>query len=155
MQSSSTKQERRTMTINDAAPTTDAPETLRTTSRAAPKWLAALGLLGGFGAVAASSCCVLPLGLAALGAGAGVLGGVEYLTGWRTPLLALSALAVAGGWAAWRRKGPVVCASGSSCATLRRSRGTLALLLVASVVVTVAASWDYIEPALLKMTRGR
>jgi hypothetical protein len=55
--------------------------------RAAPKpgYLAAIGLATGLGALAASSCCVLPLALAGLGAGASVF---TVLEGPRAPAVA-------------------------------------------------------------------
>jgi mercuric ion transport protein len=121
----------------------------------APRWFAALGVVAGLGAVVASSCCVLPLALAALGAGASVLGGLETVAAWRTPLLSVSALAILGGWGSWWRKRPVACASGTDCASPERSRATLSLLLCASAIVLAAASWAYIDPMLLKLLRGR
>ncbi|MGJ0508867.1 MAG: mercury transporter MerT [Methylocystis sp.] len=97
----------------------------------------------------------MPLGLAALRAGAGVLGGLEAVAEWRTPFLLISALAIIGGWGAWWLKRPVACAFGESCASPQRSRATLALLLCASITMTAAASWGYIDPALLKLFRSR
>jgi mercuric ion transport protein len=122
---------------------------------ASPQWLAAFGLVAGLGAVVASSCCLVPLGLAALGAGASILGGLEVVAAWRVPLLSVSAFAVLGGWGAWWLKHPVACGSGQSCASPRRSRKTLALLLCASAIVAVAASWSYIDPLMLRFIRGR
>lgn len=122
---------------------------------AAPKWFAALGLVAGLGAVVASSCCVIPLGLAALGAGAGVLGGLESVAAWRVPLLLASVVAIGGGWVAWWTKRRVACASNVNCASPARSRATLALLLGASAVVLAAAGWSSIDPVLLALLRGR
>ncbi|KAF2989292.1 mercuric transporter MerT family protein (plasmid) [Methylocystis sp. MJC1] len=142
------------MTINtaqEATPAASSPPGLP----ASPKWFAALGLVAGLGAVVASSCCVIPLGLAALGAGAGILGGLEMIVEWRVPLLSISALAIVGGWGAWWLKRPIACVSGASCASPQHSRATLALLLCASITVLAAASWGYIDPALLKLVRGR
>ena len=143
------------MTINDAAQETTQVVASPPVMPAAPKWFAALGLIAGLGAVVASSCCVIPLGLAAIGAGAGVLGGVEMVAEWRVLFLAVSALAIVGGWGAWWWKRPAACASGSSCASPQQSRATLALLLCASLIVVLAASWGYIDPVLLKLFRGR
>jgi mercuric ion transport protein len=142
------------MTIHTAQEATPAASS-STDLPASPKWFAALGLVAGFGAVVASSCCVIPLGVAALGAGAGILGGLEIIAEWRVPLLSISALAIVGGWGAWWLKRPIACVSGASCASPRRSRATLALLLCASITVLAAASWGYIDPALLKLVRGR
>jgi mercuric ion transport protein len=143
------------MTINDTARETTPATSSSADLPASPKWFAALGLLAGLGAVVASSCCAIPLGLAALGAGAGVLGGLETIAEWRVPLLSISALAIVGGWAAWWVKRPIACASGTGCASPQRSRTTLALLLCASMTVVAAASWGHIDPALLKLVRGR
>jgi mercuric ion transport protein len=121
----------------------------------APKWLAALGFVASLGAVVASSCCVIPLGLAALDAGASVLGGLEAVAAWRIPLLSISALGIIGGWGSWWVKRPTACASGENCASTERSRVTLALLLCASAILLAAASWSYIDPVLLKLLRPR
>lgn len=115
--------------------------------------LATLGIAAGLGAVAASSCCVIPLALGALGAGAGIFSGLEAIAAWRTPMLAVSALAVATAWWSWWRKREAVCMTGSACATPRRSRTTLALLSVASVIMAIAAGWNYLEPVLLRLMR--
>ncbi|MBM3562183.1 MAG: mercury transporter MerT [Alphaproteobacteria bacterium] len=143
------------MTVNDAAqkktPAASAPPAVPASSN----WFAAFGLVAGLGAVVASSCCVIPLGLAALGAGAGVFGGLELIAAWRVPLLAASALAISGGWSAWWMKRPVICASKANCASPERSRSMLALLLCASAIALAAASWSYIDPALLKLFRWR
>lgn len=144
------------MTITDSAQETTPSVSASPVAPAAPKWFAALGLVAGLGAVIASSCCVIPLGLAALGAGAGIFGGLETVAAWRVPLLSVSALGIVGGWGAWWFKRPVaVCASGSACASPERSRATLALLLCASAIMLAAASWSYIDPVLLKLFKGR
>jgi mercuric ion transport protein len=142
------------MTINNAAQET-MPAVAPPAAPATPKWFAALGLVAGLGAVVASSCCVIPLGLAALGAGAGVLGGLETVAEWRVPFLAISALAIVGGWGAWWWKRPAPCSSGSDCASPQRSRVTLGLLLCASLIVALAANWGYIDPILLTILKGQ
>ncbi len=141
------------MTINDTAQeTTPAVSSPSDVSSSSPKWFAALGLVAGLGAVIASSCCVIPLGLAALGAG--VLGGLEMIAEWRASFLLVSALAIVGGWGAWWLKRATACVSETTCAP-HRSRATLALLVCASRAVLAAASWGYIDPVLLKLLRGR
>jgi mercuric ion transport protein len=136
--------------MQSAAPAEAAPRT----TVGAPAWFGAMGLVAGLGAVVASSCCVIPLGLAALGAGAGVLGALAAMSALRLPFLAVSGAAVAGGWAAWWRR-PTACVPGSGCAPLERSRATLALLLCATAIVAAAAIWAYVDPVLLKLLRGR
>ncbi|HXY57445.1 MAG TPA: mercury transporter MerT [Methylocystis sp.] len=143
------------MTVNDAASRTTPAAPIPPAARASPKWFAALGLAAGLGAIVASSCCVIPLGLAALGAGAGVLGGLEAIAAWRIPLFSASALAVAAGWGAWLFKRPATCACEAGCASPRRSRATLTLLLCASAMALAAASWGHIDPMLLNLFRWR
>jgi mercuric ion transport protein len=155
VQDNSTIKEGRVMTINDRAQETTPITTSPPDLPASPKWFAALGLAAGLGAVVASSCCVIPLGLAALGAGTSVLGGIQEVAPWRMPLLSISVLAIVGGWAAWWLKRPVACAPGASCASPERSRASLALLLCASAILLAAISWSYIDPMLLKLFRGR
>ena len=113
--------------------------------------LALVGIATGIGAIAASSCCVVPLVLAAFGAGAGVFGMLEALASWRVPLLIVSAIGVAVGWFAWWRKRNASCEVGSACATPASSRTSLTLLVLASLIVATAIGWDHIEPALLKL----
>ena len=54
---------------------------MNTTEPAPPKtgYLATIGLATGLGAVAASTCCVLPVVFAGLGAGAGTFAALEAL----------------------------------------------------------------------------
>jgi mercuric ion transport protein len=143
------------MAMNHATERTTPTASPHSVAPATPKWLGALGLFAGLGAVIASSCCVVPLGLAAVGAGAGFFGSLELLVEWRVPLLSISALAIVGGWGAWGWKRPDACVAGSNCISSERSRATLALLLCASAVVLAAAGWGSIDPMLIKLVRGR
>lgn len=115
--------------------------------------LAVAGAVTGLGAIAASSCCVVPLMLASLGAGAGIFGVLEFLAPWRTPLLIVSGLGIAAGWFTWWRNRRTAC-RGTACAAPSRSRAPLMLLLLASLVLATAAGWDYVEPSLLKLLRS-
>lgn len=142
------------MTVNDTTQNSTPAGSSLPAARTTPTWFATVGLVTGLGAVVASSCCVIPLGLAALGAGAGVLGGLEAVAAWRVPLVSASALAIIGGWGAWWLRRPVACRSGASCASAKRSSATLWLLLCASAIMLAAASWSYIDPVLLKLLRG-
>jgi mercuric ion transport protein len=116
--------------------------------------LTVLGGVSGLGAIAASSCCVIPLTLASLGAGAGVFGTIAALAPWRFPLLAASSAGIAAGWLTWWRKRSVVCDPLSTCAGQPRWRASLGLLLVASLIVLTAIGWNYLEPSLLKLVQS-
>jgi mercuric ion transport protein len=115
---------------------------------------AVAGVVAGLGAIAASSCCIVPLTLASLGAGAGIFGSLEALTPWRIPLLGASVIAVAVGWFAWWRKRRVACDPGSMCAAQARSPASLLLLFLASLIVVTAIGWNHVEPYLLKLVQS-
>lgn len=113
--------------------------------------LAAVAAAAGLGAVtAAAACCVLPLALASIGLGAGFAGSLAGLASIRTPLLVLSAVALAVAWIMWWRKRETACASGDACASDARPRRAVGLLIVATVLVGLATIWGSIEPTLMK-----
>ena len=109
------------------------------------------GVVAGLGAITASSCCIVPLTLASLGAGAGIFGTLEALAPWRVPLLGASGVGVAVGWFTWWRQGRVACDAGSTCAARARSPASLALILLALLIVVTAVGWNHLEPYLLKL----
>ena len=100
------------------------------------KTLAASGLLA---AVAASTCCVLPLALGSLGVGSMLVAGLGVLAPYQTVFrLTAIALVGAGLWLAYTRK-PFL-ADGAAC-TPRRSAGwTKPVLWVGAVVLSVVLS---------------
>jgi mercuric ion transport protein len=101
---------------------------------------ATLGLISGTVAVLAASCCVLPLALAGLGAGAGIFSALEILVEYQKPLLALSAALVAAAWLLYfRRPG---------------ATRTAVALTVATLLVGSAAAWGHIEGHLLEVVRA-
>jgi mercuric ion transport protein len=89
--------------------------------------LTVAGLGGAFGV---ASCCALPFLLAGAGLGTAWLGGIAELAApYRVPLMAVSALSLAGGAAALLRQ-PKVCAPDALCARpAARSATALGLLL--------------------------
>lgn len=116
---------------------------------------AVAGGVAGLGAIAAAaSCCIMPLALASLGAGAGIFGTLEALASWRMPLLGASVIAVAVGWFVWWRKRRVACDAGSTCTARARSPASFLLLLLASLIVVTAIGWNHFEPYLLKLVQS-
>lgn len=115
--------------------------------------VAALGAITGLGALAASGCCVLPILLGGLGAGAGVFTVLEVLAPLRAPLMLASALAVVVGWFFYARRRRAACRPGASCAVPRRSPAALVLLSLATLLIAAAAASGYVEPTLIKMLR--
>ena len=102
--------------------------------------LATAGLLAGTGAVFSASCCVLPLALGGLGAGASVFSALEVIADYRTPLLIASAVLVVAAWFVYfGRHGAI---------------STAIALSIATAFVGTAAAWNYLERPLLKVIRA-
>lgn len=116
-------------------------------------YLAAAGLATGLGAVVASSCCVLPVALAGLGAGAGVFAALEALAPLRWPLIALSMLAVAFAWWAYLCRRSIACAADGACAPRPRRSAVAIVLGLATLLLATAVAWEAVEPALLRIMR--
>jgi mercuric ion transport protein len=101
--------------------------------------LTTVGLLTGTGAVFSASCCVLPLALSGLGAGASIFAVLEAIADYRAQLLIASAVLVGIAWCVYLgRRGTI---------------STVVALSVATVFVGTAAAWDYLERPLLRVIR--
>lgn len=115
------------------------------------KGMTTLGTAAAFGAVlAAASCCVLPLALAALGIGAGLSSTFAALMPLRWPLTIVSALGLAGGWWTYAKRRRA-CASDRTCATPLPSRSTPVILSVGTILTLTAILWDHFEAPLMKL----
>lgn len=110
------------------------------------KWLAAGGVLG---AIAASSCCILPLLFVSVGLTGTWIGGLSALAPYK-PLVVTATLGVLGyGYYLVYWKTEEACAPDQACARRVSNRIVKLLIWVATMVVLLAASFDYIAPLLL------
>jgi len=111
------------------------------------KWLAAGGVLG---AIAASSCCILPLLFVSVGLTGTWIGGLSALAPFK-PLVVTATLGVLGyGYYLVYWKTEEACAPDQACARPISTRIVKFLIWVATIVALFAASFDYIAPLLLK-----
>lgn len=111
----------------------------------------AVSMLSSVGAVfAACSCCILPMVLVGLGLSTTLSSFITPVGQFRWPLVAVSVLLVAVSWLMVIRKHRQDC-DGRWVDTRRflRSPETI-MLLVASVLTLVAATWSAFEPALMR-----
>lgn len=108
-------------------------------------WLAAGGVAG---ALAASSCCILPVVLFSLGVGGAWLGNLSALSPYQ-PIFVVLTLGFlgAGFWLAYRR--PKAACDGSACARPASSRAVNLALWAAVLLVAAAIGFPYVAPALL------
>jgi mercuric ion transport protein len=116
---------------------------------------AGAGAVVGLTALVSSSCCIVPLALAGLGATGAVFSGFEFLAGIRPYLLGGAALALlAGWWLYFSRRRSVACHSNGTCAAPATSLRTIGFLALGTKFVGLATIWEpYIEPVLLRLMR--
>lgn len=107
------------------------------------RWLAIGGI---FGAVLASSCCIVPLLLAFAGVSGAWIGTLTELSPYR-PYFAIITLALvtAGFWHIYFKPKPV-CEEGSYCATPASSQLTKIALWTATLVVLLAITIGWWAP---------
>lgn len=118
------------------------------------KVLGGFAAFSGLGAILASSCCVLPLGLSAVGASASVLSAFHSFESMRLPLLVVASVALLGGWYVWWSKRNVEYCSTSDCSSSTTRNSAVALLSISTFIILLGLSWEHIEPVLLKAIKG-
>jgi mercuric ion transport protein len=111
-----------------------------------PTILAIGGLLG---ALAAASCCIMPLVLFGLGVSGAWIGNLTGLAPYQ-PIFITTSLAClgAGAWLT-RRESKRPCAEGEACARPLPNRLVKTALIVAAVLVVAAISFDFLGPLFL------
>jgi mercuric ion transport protein len=115
----------------------------RAGSAALPTLFAGGGLLG---AVAASSCCLVPLVLFGLGISGAWIGNLTRLAPYQPYFLGVAAACLAAGyWRVWRTR-RTACAVGAVCARPLPVRTLITGLIVATILVIAALAVDFILP---------
>ena len=109
-------------------------------------WLAAGGILG---ALAASSCCILPVGLFSLGASGAWLGKLSALSPYQPIFIALTLGFLGSGfWLAYRRP-QMACRGSGACSHPVSRRAVKLALWAALLLVAAATAFPYMAPTLL------
>lgn len=110
------------------------------------KLMAAGGIVG---ALAASSCCILPLALFSLGAGGVWLGRLTALAPYQPIFIAITLGFLGYGFWLVYRKPKVACAEDEACARPLPNRIVKTGLWLATTLVLVVLAWPYILPLIL------
>lgn len=110
------------------------------------RWLAAGGILG---ALAASTCCILPLVLFSLGISGAWIGQLTALSPYQPIFIALTVLCLGYGYWLVYRKPKQACDDGMACARPLPNRLVKTMLWLATVLVLIAFAWPYIVPLIL------
>jgi mercuric ion transport protein len=110
-------------------------------------WLGLVVAGGIVGAIAASSCCILPLVLFALGAGGAWVANLTALAPYQ-PIFVIVTLGLLGYgfWTVYRRP---VCAAGDTCAQPVSDRLLKIGLWAATFCIAAALVFPFVAPALL------
>ncbi len=124
---------------------------LRVTADTAPSerrqaWFATGGMLG---ALATSSCCILPLVLFSLGISGAWIGNLTALAPYQPIFVAITlGLLGYGYWLVYRRP-KLTCANGSACARPLPNKIVKLALWLATGLVAAAIAFPYAAPVLL------
>lgn len=110
--------------------------------------LAAVG--GILGALAASSCCIVPLLLFSLGIGGAWIGNLTALAPYKPLFVAGTAGVLGYGFYLVYFKPRRACADGAACARPIPSGIVQIALWIATVLVVAAFAFDYVAPLLLR-----
>ena len=126
------------MTINQADHIAD--------NRRRQNLMAAGGLLG---ALAASSCCILPLVLFGLGVSGAWIGNFTRLAPYQPYFIAVTIACLGCGYWLVYRSSRVACGEGEACARPLSNWLVRLGLIVATALVVAAIAFDFLAPLLL------
>jgi mercuric ion transport protein len=129
-----------TMTINQDARTANVQRQQRL--------MAAGGLVG---ALAASSCCILPLVLFSLGVSGAWIGNFTRLAPYQPYFIAVTIGCLGYGYWLVHRSTKPACADGDACARPLPDRLVKTGLIVASLLAVAALGFDFLAPLFLNL----
>lgn len=136
--------ESRGTTVEPAAP---APAEQEGVATGRPRIAGLLSAGGVLGAVAASSCCVLPLVLVSVGITGSWMSGLTVLAPYQPILLALTAVFLgAGFYLVYRQPKIIACEGGEVCGTPRSRRLTKSVLWLGTVFMAIGIGFPYAAP---------
>ena len=130
----------------DMAPVTTVLASSERTEAGRQRLVALGGILG---AIAASSCCVIPLILFSLGIGGAWIGNLTALAPYKPLFVAGTAGLLGYGFYLVYWKPRRACAAGAACARPIPSRLVQLAIWIATVLVIAAFAFDYVAPLLL------
>ena len=104
---------------------------------------------GLFSALAASSCCIIPLVLFGLGVSGAWIGNLTRLAPYQPCFIVATFGFLATGYLLARRDSKLACADGETCARPLPSRLVKAALILATLLIMVAIGVNLLAPLLL------
>jgi mercuric ion transport protein len=114
------------------------------------RWRQGLMATGGLvGALAASSCCILPLTLFGLGVSGAWIGNFTRLAPYQPWFIAATVAFLGYGYWLVYRSSRLACADGAACARPLPNRIVKAGLVIATILVLAALGLDFLGPLFL------
>ena len=113
------------------------------------RWQRLMAAGGLFGALAASSCCILPLALFTLGVSGAWIGNFTRLAAYQPYFLAATLACLGCGYWLVYRSSMRACADGEACAHALPNRIIKTSLILATILVMAALGLDFIAPLFL------
>ena len=101
------------------------------------------------GAVAASSCCIVPLVLFSLGVSGAWIGNLTRLAPYQPIFVAVTLACLGYGYWLARRARLTVCAEGAACSRPLPDGVVTIALVAATLLVAAAVAFDFIAPFVL------
>ena len=128
----------------------DTPDTQSTNNSRKARMIAAGGILG---AIAASSCCILPLLLFSLGISGAWVGNLTALAPYKPIFVTVTLGFLAYGyWLVYHK--PKHCEDGTACARPLPNRLVKSALWGATVLIITALFWSWIAPVVAPILLG-
>jgi mercuric ion transport protein len=138
--------------MTDSSRAATRPTTVQLQGNAGPqrgqKLMAAGGLLG---ALAASSCCILPLVLFSLGVSGAWIANLTQLAPYQPFFIAATIACLGYGYWLVYHSSKVACAGGEACTQPLSNRLVQLGLIAATVLVIAAIGFDFLAPWLLDL----
>jgi mercuric ion transport protein len=122
------------------------PDAERVTALRTQKLLTVGGVLG---ALAASSCCIVPLALFGLGVSGAWIGNLTQLAPYQPYFIAATVGCLGFGYWLRYRSRKVACADGEVCARALPNRVVTTSLVLATILVISALALDFLAPLFL------
>ena len=104
------------------------------------------GLLG---ALAASSCCILPIVLFSLGVSGAWIGNLTQIAPYQPYIIAATLAFLGGGYWLVHRSSEAACADGNACTRKLPNRLVTTGLVLATLLVVAALGFDFVASLLL------
>jgi len=108
----------------------------------------AAAVTGLVGALATSSCCMLPLGLFTLGASGAWISPLVQLAPYQPYFMAATIACLGCGYWLVYRAPRIECAEGRACGSLAANRFVKSALVLATVLVAAAIGFNFLAPLL-------